>query len=557
MRFLPEELVRPHLLPLNILYHNPGMNGGNWEDDVLTIIYKDQDTDVKNIYEILNPEIEIYIVKPEFRKFDHMRDMIEMNKCDKFKVQYRTRWSFAAKKLNLPSSDDAKNSPYVFGADIPIETYYLIQFISEYPSDKPKMLSLGKLDIENDIIRYGKDYPGHGETPINAVTYINMETDDVYTLILLKDDIPETSPYHPEHQYYENLRKHFYEQVAEISTNRGLMEQLCHEKFDEMYPGMKYNIIYYDNEVTLLEDLWRIIHQCNNDFGGAWNNPYDMQNIFERMRKLGMDVERIICDEESCIKKVFFKEDTSPIFHKRKHQCTTYTITSFVDDLTLYSGVHAGGGVLPSHKLNYIAQKELKDEKYDYSEYSDIVHLFYDDLKRFILYNIKDVLLLVGIERKCHIMDIIYSRMYQMFVFPSEAFTTTKVVWHSLMKFMTDRGYIFGTNRNKGKHTKTIINYGEKLGREISNPKSREDGPESLADELDGMLFDIDDPDSEEDDTGEKYEGAIVANPLHMKPSGVMISGKPAKYIHDNVADEDIASDKHLILKRLVFSQSK
>ena len=38
-----------------------------------------------------------------------------------------------------------------------------------------------------------------------------------------------------------------------------------------------------------------------------------------------------------------------------------------------------------------------------------------------------------------------------MFVFPKEAFTTTKVVWHSLIKFMYEKGYVPGTNRNKGK----------------------------------------------------------------------------------------------------------
>ena len=153
MKFLPLELVRPHMIPLNIQYYNPMTKGGNFNDpDVLTITYKDQDTGQEYVYDIKNPEIEIYIVKPEERTFTHMRDMILMSKCDKYKVPYRTRWNFAAKKLGLENSDMAKSSPYVFNADIQIETFYLIQFVIEYHSDAPKTLSLGKLDIENDII---------------------------------------------------------------------------------------------------------------------------------------------------------------------------------------------------------------------------------------------------------------------------------------------------------------------------------------------------------------------------------------------------------------------
>ena len=210
MKFLPLELVRPHLIPLNILYHNPMNHGGSFEDeDVLTITYKDQDSGQKFVYDIKNPEIEIFITKPENRTYTHMRDMFLMSDCDKYKVPYRNRWNFAAKKLGLNTSDMAKSSPYVFNADIPIETYYLIQFIMEYYSDAPKTLSLGKLDIENDIIAC-EDFPLHGETPINAVTYINMETNDVYTLILLKDNLPVVPEGHPKYLEYKDLKGRFY-----------------------------------------------------------------------------------------------------------------------------------------------------------------------------------------------------------------------------------------------------------------------------------------------------------------------------------------------------------
>jgi hypothetical protein len=201
-----------------------------------------------------------------------------------------------------------------------------------------------------------------------------------------------------------------------------------------------------------------------------------------------------------------------------------------------YAGVRAGRGVIPSLKLNNVARTELKDEKYDYSEVSDIKHLFYDDLVKFILYNIKDVLLLTGLENKTKDTSTIYSRMYQMCVFPKEAFTTTKVVWHSLIKFMYERGYVPGTNRNKGKNKKNIIDYSAALSNQINDDSE---------DEFEGSLFTVDEPDLDsdsDDDKEEKYQGAYVMNTLHMQPTNIKIMGKPAKYIHDNVADKDIGS---------------
>lgn len=541
MKFIPENMVRPHIIPTNIMYFNgAGLDkDGNFMKDKLSIVFKDQDTGEKQVLELEEPVIEIYITKPEFRTYNYMQDMCQMSECDKYQVKYRSRWNFAAKKLGYSSGDEAKCSPYVYNADIPIETWYLIQFVTEYPTDKPKTLSLGKLDIENDIIQWDGEFPGYGEPPINAVTYINMETSDVYTLVLLKDDIPKVSSTHPKYEYYNNLRDHFYEQVAEIKKNPRMVIDECHKKFDELYPGMKYNILYYEDERQLMMDLMDIIHKTDNEYIGIWNSPYDMQNIEMRPARIGLDVNELIPDDRFSVRLVGFKEDTNPQFHKRKHQCTTYTVPSFEDDMVLYSGVNAGSGVLASHKLNYIAQKELKDEKYDYSEVSDIIHLFYDDLLLFILYNIKDVLLLKGLEDKTHVMDIIYSRMYRMFVLPREAFTTTKVVWYSLVKFMYDNGYVPGTNRNKGKKNKVMIDYSTAFTQQIADLPSEDSfvGSEFFEEPS------VSDGSDDGKDEDEKYGGAFVSNTLHQQPTGVMIMGTPAKYVHNNAADMDAASE--------------
>ena len=537
MKILPRELERPHMIPINITYYNPMKDNGQLSQvDVLTIIYKDQDTNQKVVYEIKEPEIEIYIVKPELRTFNHMRDMVLMSECDKYRVKYRSRWAFAAKKLGLASAEEAKVSPYVYNADIQIETFYLIQFVMEYHSELAKQLSIGKLDIENDIIQC-MGFPEYGEAPINAVTYVNMETNDVYTLVLLKDNLLMLPKGHPQYDEYQKMKDKFYSQVSDILSDPQAMVKKCHEEFDEMHPGMKYNILYYDDESKLMKDLMEIIHQSDNDYIGIWNLPYDMQNIMIRPEKLGMNPRNLIPDDRFSLKMISFREDTNPQAHKRKHECITSTVPLFVDDMVHYAGIRSGRGVLPSTKLNYVAQRELKDEKYDYSEISDIRHLFYEDLEKFILYNIKDVLLMNNLEAKTKDTNTIYTRMYQMCVFPKEAFTTTKVVWHSLIKFMYEKGYVPGTNRNKGKKHKNLVDYSSILGKQI------DDLNENELDEFEDLMFSItEDENGESDESEEKYQGAFVMNTLHMKSTGLQILGRDSKYIHDNVADLDVGS---------------
>ena len=168
MKFLPPNLVTPNIIPLNFIYDKGGNDFGN---DTLTIIFKDNVTGQKSSYTIKQPKIEAYFVKPEFRTFDNdlSHHWFPIDKCYKKEIPYSTRYYEAAKELGLENSEQAKLNPYVYGIDIEIENFYLIQFVKEYPCHEPKNISCGYFDIENDTIRIDH-FPEYGETPINAVT---------------------------------------------------------------------------------------------------------------------------------------------------------------------------------------------------------------------------------------------------------------------------------------------------------------------------------------------------------------------------------------------------
>lgn len=536
MKFLPPEMVTPNIIPLNFIYDR----GTNYGEDTLTIIFKDNVSGMKSVHTIHQPVIEAYFVRPEYRTFDSDKShhWYPIDKCYKKVVPYASRFHEAAKELGLENAEQAKLNPYVYGLDIEIENWYLIQFVKEYPCHEPKNINCGYFDIENDIIRIDH-FPEYGETPINAVTYIDGPAKVAYTLILAKCDIPIVGDRHPKYAEYEDMRENWTNQMNEIRNNIPGFISNIHAKYDEKYPRFEYYLAFFEDEIQLIQSFWEIVRECNNDFVYAWNLPYDAQNMMSRPGVLGYNVNEIIPDPRVMNKpeaSVLFTEDKNAKVAKRKHQCVTWTFPAFLDQMVMYAGIRSGRGELASTKLNYVAQIELNDEKLDYSEDADIKTLFYRNLYKFIEYNLKDVLLQYSIETKTMDIQTIYSRMYDLFVTPTQSFTTTKVVLHALYSYALGKGYILGQNRNKNHKNLILPKYGERFANVTADTND---------DEYYDLAFGEEDEVDEDSEDGtvkrEKYAGAFVMNPLYINPTGVKIRGKPSKYVHEHVVDLNIS----------------
>ena len=203
MKFLPKSLESSNLMILNT-YYNSGSFNPDEPDDVLDIIYKDMDTDKKYVETIRNPKIEIYIVKPEYRTYTHMRNFHPLEECDKYTMPYKSRFKEIAKILGC-TPKEAKYSVYTSQSDMDIEHFYMMQFLKEYGNTLPKTLSLGFSDIEADSIMF-PGFPETGEAPINAISYYNERTKNMYTLVCTQDNVPVVDKGHRKYEYYEKLR---------------------------------------------------------------------------------------------------------------------------------------------------------------------------------------------------------------------------------------------------------------------------------------------------------------------------------------------------------------
>lgn len=539
MKFLDGVGPNQEVLPLNYLYFNER----NFNvDDVLTIIYKDVASGETKVQNIIKPEIEVWIVKPEYREAVRFnRTWVKKEYLEPHKVRYRNRYRQIAKILGLQDEDIdlAKTSPFVLFSNLDIRNYYALQFIHEYNVPDSFNLNIGLFDIENDIIDIDH-FPQPGECPISLIAFIDVSNETVYQFVLEPQNHshtinPATGDYYDYRDQVQHMKEHVKEYVQEL-----------HEMFDESYGVLDYHILFLKSEEEMISKFFKLLDVLNIDFAEAWNAAYDMSNLTSRPDKILSDPIQLICSDKFLAKECLFVEDKNPLFHKRKHTCQIAHPTVFIDQMVIYAGLRSAMGKIPSLKLNVIAQKEIGDTKLDYSEEGSIKELPYENFWKYCLYSIKDTLLQLGIHRKTDDISSVYSRMLEDGLLSNEVFTSTIQLTNSLSTFLLEHDYIPGNNFNK-------FNDEQKLKQQAYFYGSSND---IASDENDAMmnamvdpddLVDTSDDEEEEDDSSskkkKKFSGAMVQDPNRMLPTGFKINGRLNSRIHNNVGDMDITSE--------------
>lgn len=547
-------------MPLSITYCR-GSNDFNTPDDYIDILYKDMDNGQKYVETIKNPMYEVWITKPEFRNYSHIRDFYPITQCNRYQVHYKTRHKEIADILGI-SPKHVKTSQYVFQLDMSIETFYLSQFMFEYGNDRPKKLSIGVLDIENDIVQCS-GFPVYGEEPIDAVSFVTEDTKRCYLFLYTKDNLPHLPETHKNYQTLENIRKRFNDQMNHYRTHPEEVIKAMDDTFREVYGEFEYIPLFFDEEIDLINTLFQVIESEGIDFLGIWNAPYDAGNLYERPRYLGYDPASVICSKKfggDVERHIEFREDRNFQAHKRKH-VFKFNVPYVISDMMVnYAGIRAGRGKIPSLKLNAVARNELMDEKINYDEYGSMKWFKYQDLLKFWIYNAKDTILLLGMQRVTKDFNTLYQTMIDDIVSCSEAFTSTRMIENALRQFAFTYhcGYVMGSNKHKWE-TNGLIDY-RKMAYSAFGINLEIDGGMSMdgiTDEEANILYEtISEKDMDEynpndfaidvdekDAKDKKFKGAFVMNPKHVKSTGTIINGVLSDTVHDDTVDEDITSE--------------
>jgi len=498
MEFL-KNIDKDNIMLINVIYHN-GKKETSY-NDYLDIVYKELDTGNKKVVTIENPEMDIYFAKENCRNYDYNKSFIEMKDAETHRCKFKEMPFYIAKQAgdeyiryvkncietkNRAGINNIHKYKYVFGSDYDIENWYRIQWYLNYTNDKPKPITKQFLDIEVDGIDV-EGVPVDGVCPINAVTIVDEQSLSCHTFLLRNDKNPQI-------QEFEDTIDDFINDL--------------HEAFDDVYGKLDYRIYMYDEdrEIDLIRDIFKLINTMKRDFLMIWNMGYDIPYITGRIIELGYDPVEIMCHKDFKIKELFYKKDN--LNFKVENKSDYFKISSytyFADQMLLYAGLRKGQSELRSHALNYIAQVEIGDEKLDYHEEADIKTLPYVNYKKFVMYNIKDVLLQLGIEIKTHDIDNIYLRAYSNATSYYKIFKQTVFLKNRAYLEFYQQGLVIGNNVN--------IDYG------ISRYDSKDD-----------------------DDEDEKFDGALVADPMLNCHTGIELLQHKSMFIFDNVVDMDFSS---------------
>jgi len=497
-----KQKTQGNLQLLNTIYDKPKYRpeDKNQYYDILTYVYRDESTGKKSIKEVISPKFSYYVIKEECetnfklaeatmeeldkrncRYQDLLRDMcIVMGKDEEFKSLQKRKEFGKVKEMTF-------HSGLFFGADINIEDYSINQWILDNPDAKNIKLSKSYLDIECDTTDY-KGFPDEHEAPcpINVITYVNADDSSSHTFILRKTKRPET---------VEQIKK------LEKACKSGKYQEYLKKKFEADFGEIKYNFYFYDSEIELLEDCLQCINEYKADYCGIWNMTFDILTMINRWEFLtGRPKEELFCHPDFSNSVCNFYEDNKHQKHGDKNTAFTLTsYTQFVDLLIIFAAIRRGMGERESYKLTDICLEEIGQTKEKFDDDADnLTDLINKNFRKFITYNIKDVLLMKKLEEKNNDIDT----LYQISLLTGTRFSHTmrKTVSLANLKYKTflHQGRVPWCNMN--------TNY------------------------------------TENNSSAETFEGALVADPNLNAHEGIKIYGNKSMFIFDNVIDFDLAA---------------
>ena len=486
--------------------------------DYIYLVCKDLDTGEKFISTIPEPDIDIYFEKPEYRDHMYNKNYAKMDTLFKQTVKAKNVAFAIAKEMGDAGNRHIKNCyanrdfnglkelliyPYVYGADYDTRVYYRYNFVKNYDTKRAKVLTKGFLDIEVDMAESSTGKPDANSDPIDLVTFMDITHNKSYTFCLINRPYmghdPEKEKLYKKRHDTEN---YYVEHIDE------LMDEI-HKKFDEKYPSMEYKVYFYKDEKLMLIHLFQLINKLKLDFVGVWNISFDIPYIMGRLEYFKLNPADVMCHPDFPVKQCYFKKDNFNFAIKNKADfffCSSYTV--FFDQMIVYAAIRKGQSELRSNKLTYIAQKEINDEKLDYSEEGNLISLGYNNWLKYFLYNIKDVLLQKGIEERTGDVDTYYATSYENITPYDSEFKAIAKLRNTQYLYYLNSGMVPGENVNG-----FVYNHAEKS--------------------------DLDE-DEEEDETG--FEGALVGNPKLIEKFGQRMFGKRTNNIFKFNIDFDMGA---------------
>lgn len=479
-QLIPSYPLGSDLVILDATYHFPNKqqvesyNGVKtvYTPDTMTIVYKDNTTGKKGIEVIEKPNYVFYMLKNNIPTPNYDMFFTDMKNLDEIKCKYRDVNKAIAEKLdqyegttkytdifkknirdgNYRANMEFQKSRRVFGSDIPINDFYRMRFAEQYKNTETPV-SRAYLDIEVDVKLSPTDFPTNGNCPINAISYFEHDTKRLFTFLLNQKDVNPKS-----NEFCSTVDNHAFNNEFKDF----LIETLGSEKVkDFKLENIQTKVLVYNDELTLLKDLFGYINYTKPDFLMVWNMSFDIPFIINRIIALGGNPKEIMCIHdisplyENC--NYIVDSDHEDFSTKGDYaDITSYTV--YLDQLIQFASRRRGGAQYRSYSLDYIGNEMAGVQKLHYESIAaNVMDLPYNDYRTFVKYNMMDVLVQYCIEFKAD--DILYvfdKALLNCTEYKKVHRQTIYLSNRATIMFKNFGDYVLGNNLNKFKPKPTV-----------------------------------------------------------------------------------------------------
>lgn len=385
--------------------------------------------------------------------------------------------------------------PWVFKADFLPDAYYRLKWAWKHGSDGDiSKVETAFLDIEVDVLDKTIDLRNRYDVtqPVNVVTLI-LSTQKIVAVFILGPR-PKYKLHSKFHDMLEKQEKDF----KWICENQDEVRRMIREDDADnaKYIGdydIRLHIFPFDREIDLIKTIFDYLNKYRPWFTLSWNAAFDDNYLINRIAYLGYDPADIIIPPEFKTRKIYYQENRDPNAQPEDSKdwlyCSTYT--QFMCQMKTYALTRKSQKKKRSMALTDIGKEEAGIQKIDVASDTEFRKAAYQDYLKFILYNVRDVVVQLAIEMNTMDAAAFYARSYNFCTQYSKCFQETHIVRNSREYYYELDGYV-----------------------------------QACALEID--------PNSDS-----HYKGAFVADPVLNKPTGLYLNGKNVNNFIIGAADAD------------------
>lgn len=333
---------------------------------------------VKNNLRIVEePKRKIWVTKKSLQNHFNKKEYESIKNCDTYMVkdkfmndELKNILGYSYRR-NYMSLKELCNSPYVYGADVGIESLIRMDYKKKAKHPVTPLVT-GGLDIERSVL---------GDGQINVITVILDK--HIYTGVLK--------------EFTHNCHNANGERYTCSKDAMCLLTDQLLEPYIKQY-GLTYTLEYFDHELDIIKWIFQCIHKHPEvDFIGIWNMDYDIPTIIERIEYYGENPADIFhnpkIDEK--YKYLFYKKDRRQTQHisDKWHWMNNTSYSQFIDAMLLYARLRKNKKKEVSLALDAITTKILGSGKLKFADNAGHHEMQSKYFDRYVVYNMFDAIL--------------------------------------------------------------------------------------------------------------------------------------------------------------------